>query len=108
MLPSHRTASMIRERLRATPLTAHRSPDLFPATTEGVLVRPISQQPSNAQLTDSMRASGTISSPKVVHAFKSTDRGHFLTVGDEPMSNPDAYIDMPLRQGVLHLSAPSI
>ncbi len=65
--------------------------------------------PSNDWLCDALVSSGAISTPSVVAAFRATDRGHFLNVGEGGgVAEADAYTDMPLRQGVLHLSAPSI
>ena len=67
--------------------------------------------PSNDQLCEQLKARGAIHSPSVVNAFKETDRAHFLShAADTDLELPDgeAYNDLPLRQGVLHLSAPSI
>lgn len=56
-----------------------------------------------------MLSNGTITSPGVVSAFRTTDRGHFLAKdGLPPLPEQEVYMDMPLRNGVLHLSAPSI
>ena len=65
--------------------------------------------PSNDWLPRRARVSGAISTPSVVAAFRATDHGRFLNVGEGVvMARAGAYTDMPLRQGVLHLSAPSI
>ena len=48
--------------------------------------------------------SGTLRTKKAIDAFRGTDRATFL---NEP-SDPSVYVDMPLRQRLLHLSAPSI
>lgn len=53
-----------------------------------------------------MRVNGTIRTPAVNKAFLGTDRAYF--VFDDEQDRPAFYVDMPLRQRFLHLSAPSI
>jgi len=66
----------------------------------------------NDVLVDELKSQGTLVSPDVIAAFRHTDRGHFLkrSTGDNEgeVLSEDAYLDMPLRHGLLHLSAPSI
>ena len=67
--------------------------------------------PSNESLTESMIAQGAISSRSIINAFEQTDRAHFLQRPEyQSMSEDidDVYQDMPLRHGIVHLSAPSI
>ena len=58
-----------------------------------------------------MQSAGSIRSPAVVDAFLKTDRGVFLEHEDgqpSELEEGSAYIDSPMRHGILHLSAPSI
>ena len=71
-------------------------------------------------MVDTMCGEGTITTPAIVEAFKKTDRGLFMRAVDGGRANTDdeeedvddsdghVYWDMPLREGVRHLSAPSI
>lgn len=72
---------------------------------------PEDEGPSNTELTRSMQSAGAIRSPAVVDAFLKTDRGIFLEHEDgqpSELEEGSAYIDSPMRHGILHLSAPSI
>ena len=57
---------------------------------------------TNAELARNMHRQGLITSDKVLQAFLSIDRGHFV-----PQDCRDrAYADEPVHSGVFHLSAP--
>uniref|UniRef100_A0A7S2GH62 Protein-L-isoaspartate O-methyltransferase n=1 Tax=Haptolina brevifila TaxID=156173 RepID=A0A7S2GH62_9EUKA len=65
----------------------------------------------NEELVRSLEGTGAISSPEIINAFSKVDRGFFLEHDDGDPSDLEegvAYIDMPMRHGLLHLSAPSI
>lgn len=70
--------------------------------------------PSNSDLVRQLQGQGTITDPAIVKAYLATDRAIFLEPEseaddlDHPLEAGSAYIDMPMRHGLLHLSAPSI
>jgi len=70
--------------------------------------------PSNVELVRQLQVQGALSDPLVIHAFQGTDRALFIEAAEEhggsdhAVDLSSAYIDMPLRHGLLHLSAPSI
>ena len=58
---------------------------------------------NNDEMVSRMVDHGTLHTKQCIKAFRACDRGGFF------LSDTDAvYVDMPLRQGLLHLSAPSI
>lgn len=59
---------------------------------------------SNAAMVEELARSGNLKSQECRAAFEAVDRRHFWTVEDASI----AYMDMPMRHGRLHLSAPHI
>lgn len=58
---------------------------------------------SNFKMVEELERSGTLTSPACINAFLAVDRGAFWTE-----NSGVTYIDMPLRSGKLHQSAPHI
>jgi len=64
---------------------------------------------SNASMVNELQNSGVLRSPDCINAFLAADRGRFWVQDDERGGSADLiYADMPLRKGLLHLSAPHI
>ena len=59
---------------------------------------------TNTRMVDYMRAKNIISSDPVIHAFNAIDRAYFLKGGE----GANTYLNIPIRDGILHLSAPGI
>ena len=51
---------------------------------------------------------GNISTEAVIQAFRKVSRGDFIDPPDDGQAEEVRYINMPFRNGVQHLSAPSI
>lgn len=63
-----------------------------------------SRTPSNETMVEYLEGSGLLRSPECIAAFRAIDRAHFWVQDGESV----AYLDMPLRHGRLHQSAPHI
>ena len=57
---------------------------------------------TNAALCDILKSDNLIPSPAIERAFRAIDRGNFLT------NSNHAYDNRPVKEGLLHLSAPYI
>jgi len=64
------------------------------------LFETMAEQHPNGELCDTLCSEGTVSAPEIEAAFRSIDRGNFLTDSDR------AYDNEPVKEGMLHLSAP--
>lgn len=59
---------------------------------------------SNRQMVEELEHSGTLTTPECIAAFHAIDRQHFWV----PDNGNVPYVDLPLRHGLLHQSAPHI
>jgi len=59
---------------------------------------------SNASMVRRLQATGALSTPAIINAFRAVDRGDYIST-QRPELN---YADMPIKVGYVHLSAPSI
>mmetsp|Transcript_149802 Transcript_149802/g.272728 ORF Transcript_149802/g.272728 Transcript_149802/m.272728 type:complete len:511 (-) Transcript_149802:169-1701(-) len=59
---------------------------------------------SNRAMVEELEQSGTLTTPDCIRAFHAIDRRHFWV----PESGTVPYVDLPLRHGLLHQSAPHI
>ncbi|KAL1502985.1 hypothetical protein AB1Y20_011055 [Prymnesium parvum] len=57
---------------------------------------------TNDRMVDYLAARQILATEKVIHAFRAVDRAFFIK------SSANVYLDMPIREGVCHLSAPGI
>jgi len=62
---------------------------------------------TNDEMVATMTRNGSISTPAVIAAFTSVDRGHFIDA-PEHSTEEIRYINSPFRNGAQHLSAPCI
>lgn len=68
------------------------------------MLRPRDESASNEAMINELVAAGALQVPECIDAFMAVDRRHFWVHG----SGATAYVDMPLRDGKLHQSAPHI
>lgn len=68
------------------------------------LLQQRSSHGSHEALCNALKEEGCLKTPEVVRAFESVDRAHFLWDGPKD----EAYLNAPVKDGLLHQSAPSV